>query len=216
MQCWIIAASLAGLLLGPAAGHAATAGLTFDDIEIAPGQPIGNTNDIPQGYGDVPGLLDVRYGAIQALGSAVRRIDDALHYWGSGYSDLQGVAYCCGIGLDGAAEIALLPLGRQGAVTLHSIQFGDYFDRNDGSRMQIFAADDLSAPLFDSGPFDPGTGALTFAGLDITSESGLLIQWATAYNVGADNIQLTVTPLPAGALLLLPALGGLAWLRGRR
>src|SRR5699024_5432238 len=93
------------LLLAPGGAEAAKVELTFGGIEIAPGQPIGNTDRIPQDYGDLPGLLDVRYGAVQELGSAVRRVDDALHYWENRYSDLQGVVYCCGLGLTGAAEI---------------------------------------------------------------------------------------------------------------
>src|SRR5690349_12660986 len=78
---------------------AVTSILVFDDIETTPGTPIGNTEVIPQSYGDLPGLIDVRYGAVTALGSAVRRQDDGLLYWHGGYSDLAGVAFCCGLGL---------------------------------------------------------------------------------------------------------------------
>ncbi|MFW5834049.1 MAG: hypothetical protein ACOCYE_08115, partial [Pseudomonadota bacterium] len=150
MRRVIVAACVAWVSsLHPAA--AKTVVLTFDGLASPSDGPIKNADRIPQHYGDVPGVVDVRYGAVETLQSVVRRADDFLRYWDSGYGGLVDVAYCCGIGLGGAAEIALVPRPGQW-VTLHGMDFADYRRSSDPWQVAVFAIDDLAFFLEVGGP----------------------------------------------------------------
>ncbi len=214
MRAVILGAALAWAI-APASATATTVVLTFAGLLGPSGAPIVGSEPIPPDHGDVPGVVDVRYGAIEALQSAVRRLDDHLRYWATGYGDLVDVAFCCGIGGTGAAEIALVPLNGQ-PVTLHGMDFGDYLGRNDPWQVAVFGIDDLTTPLFHHQAVEPRPATRSFANLDITHPDGLLIRWETAYNVGIDNVAFTVTPLPPAALMLGAGLAALGLARRRR
>jgi hypothetical protein len=200
---------MAGLAIS-ASGHAATTVLTFSgDICTATGNAsCGNGSRIGQNYGDVAGMLDVSHRSYLASNPA-STYEPFLKYWFSGYSGLTDVAWGGpGPTLYGS-EISFAPVGAH-VVTLDSFDFGDYLNRNYGSSASILDAGTM-AVLRMSGPFNPGLTPTTFTPA-VSSANGLILRWGPdAYDVGIDNISVTVTPVPEPGTWAL-MIGGLALL----
>jgi hypothetical protein len=219
---FLLAATLA--LATPAA--ATTVTLDFDgDIctNLASGACF-NGASIDQDYGDIAGQVDVIYDADRGTAAL-----QPLFYWSAGYEDLTGIAY--GVNGGGGLSITLDAMAGY-EISLQSFDIAPYLNRSRNTLVQVIDIEDGGVvfnqdytPLSTS-----GATSLTFSGLQFTSAFGLQINLGPdAWDVGIDNIVFSVTeiddtpgtpdpsviPLPASAVLLLGALGGLSVLRRR-
>ncbi|MBV6323677.1 PEP-CTERM sorting domain-containing protein [Duganella violaceipulchra] len=166
------------------------------------GSIVGCTNygSIAQSYGDVAGVLDVRY-------SAPRVSDTSLSWWDANYNTLRGVAWAVGGDGNSAARIDLVPLNGQ-AVTLGHFDLGAYADTTRGTHLTISAIDGPLLYSYDGNVGGlPGNTASSFNG-SWTSLSGIRIEWSdSAYNVGIDNITYDINPVPEPSAWLMLSLG---------
>lgn len=189
--------------------------LTFDGNICNGGSSCGNGSFIDQSYGDVPGQVDVVYRNVAGGGNPP---PPGLRFWTTDYNDLVNVAWTDGGDGAAIAEIFLSPEpGMQ--VTLNSFDLGAWPDTQRGSQYTIF--DGAFNSLLSSGPLTigifPGNLHNHFTP-NLTSNNGIRIQWGpSAYNVGIDNVNFTVSPIqhstvpePATGLLLAGGLGVLA------
>lgn len=184
--------------------------LTFDG-NICGGAACSDFGTIDKSYGDVAGVVDVQY--LNLVGNTGF---DQLRFWHNDYNDLTNVAWTDGGDQVSRAEIFIKPLNG-GAVTLNSFDLGAYSHTQRNTSFSILDGDNNL--LEDSGGnVLIGVGDVhnhfIFSGL--SSASGIRIQWGpSAYNVGIDNIDFSVSavPLPAPAWLLG---GGLVALLARR
>lgn len=119
----------------------------------------GNTacahySQIGQSYGDVTGVLDVSHrSAVAATGAT---FESYLKYWSTGYSGLTGVAWGGSGPTTHFSEMTFTAgIGQQ--VPLDSLDFGDYLNRNYGSKVAVYDLSNPSgSPLWDGGTFNPG------------------------------------------------------------
>ena len=201
------AASMA-FLVAPSWGSTTVLDFSGDICGPAGDQACASSSQIGANYGDVTGLLDVGYRSYIVSSGAT--YESFLKYWPSGYSNLVGVAWGGANQTGYGSEITLTP-GAGQAVRLNSFDFGDYQNSNTGSSVRIFDGGG-NVLLWDGGSFDPGAVATGFAPA-IGSSNGLVLRWGPdAWNVGIDNISVTVVPEPAGWILLLAGLGALVGL----
>lgn len=159
-----------------------------------------NYDQIGQNYGDVAGQLDVSHRSILSSNGVL--YESYLKYWSTGYSNLTSIAWGGGGPAGYRSEISFTP-GAGQMVTLNSFDFGDYQNRNYGSTVQIY--DSAGALLWDGGAFNPGVTANSFAP-GISNAGTLVLRWGPdGYDVGIDNISVSVSavPEPASWALLL-------------
>lgn len=167
---------------------------------------------INQSYGDTA-EVDVRY--VDLLNPA-----SSLRWWSSNYNNLYGVVWGGNGDVAGQSwnQIQILPTVGQ-AVSLHGFNLGAYptMQRTTNVRILDGAASSL---LLDLGSLLVGTGDVaTAVQTQIISANGVTIEWRdTAYNVGIDDIDFSVVPvpLPAAAWLFLSGLVGLLTLQRQR
>ena len=212
------ALAFAGLAAALPAAHALNVTLDFSgNICGAAGNlACSNYNEIGANYGDQAGALDVSYRSGRTSDGST--YEPFMKFWDNGYSGLQNVAWG---GADSASyfsEITFTPLAGQ-QVTLNSFDFGDYLDRNRGSSVAVY---DLSnVLLWNGGAFDPGLTPTGFSPA-ISSSSGLVLRFGPdGYDVGIDNINLTVSaaalvPEPETYALMLAGLVALGAAARRR
>jgi hypothetical protein len=168
----------------------------------------GDYGYIAQSYGDVAGVLDVRY-------SAPRLEDTTLRWWNANYNNLHGVAWADSSDSDSMGRIDLVPLNGQGVVLTH-FDLGAYANTTRKSTLTITA---IGGPVLFSGEVtagQPGNLATSFDG-SWSGANGIRIEWQdNAYNVGIDNItyrMAAAVPEPAAFLMLalgLICMGGIA------
>lgn len=208
--------ALAALALAAAlpAAHAVDVTLDFSGniCGVAGASVCGNYAQIGQNYGDIAGVLDVSHRSVVAATGVTH--ESFLKYWANDYSNLVGVAWGGADQTGYYSEMTFTP-GAGQQVTLVGFDFGDYANRNYASSVSIF---DLGGSLlWNGGSFDPGLTSTHFAP-SITSSNGLVLRWGPdGYDVGIDNIQLTVgtattaptAPVPEPETWAL-LLGGLA------
>lgn len=206
----------AAAMLGAAATPASAVVLTFDgNICESTGGVCTTNSQIREDYGDIPGVLDVQYRNLLGNTSVTK-----LRFWTTDYNDLVNVAWTDGGDGGSRAEIFLKPLNGS-IVTLNGFDLGAWPDTQRTSTFTILDGD--GNLLTDSGGnitigIQPGNlhSSFDFSLLDISSASGIRIQWGpSAFNVGIDNIDFSMSaiPLPAPAWLLG---GGLLTLVARR
>lgn len=178
----------------------------------------GNSSLIPNSYGDVAGIVDVRYD--RRVGEGV--VDARLSWWNANYSNLTGVAWGGSNDSSGTAEIFLDPApGMQ--VTLRGFQLGAWQNTNRNTYIRIL--DGSGDVLAAGGPLGTAASKITISGslastfdFSLASEEGIRIQWGpSAFNVGIDNIRFSVTPIPEpGTWALMGAGLALLGVAGRR
>jgi hypothetical protein len=164
--------------------------LTFDGA-ICNGASCTVSDPIDQSYGDIPGQLDVIYTSRVAGGNTTTHLS-FLRWWGVGYSDLVNVAWGGSNDIAGVAEIALIPApGFQ--VRLNGFDLGSFNSASRGSQYTIY--DSAYNPLISSGAITVNGNVHSHFAFNLTSAQGLIIQWGpSAFNVGIDNVDFTVTP----------------------
>ncbi|MBK6657481.1 MAG: VPLPA-CTERM sorting domain-containing protein [Proteobacteria bacterium] len=214
-----IFAALAGALtLGSAllATPVNAAVLTFDGDVCEPSGTCSDSSLISQSYGDVAGVLDVQYANLAGNPGIA-----SLRFWGTDYNDLVRVAWTDGGDGGSRAEIFLKPLNG-GVVTLNSFDLGAWPDTQ---RTTSFTILDGDGNLLASSGGDitigiqPGNLHNHFDFGDVASNTGIRIQWGpSAFNVGIDNVDFSVSavPLPAPAWLLGAGVVALAARRRRK
>lgn len=164
-------------------------------------------------YGDVPGALEVSFRNLQGEPGI-----NELRYWGSGYGDLQGVAWTRRSDAVSQAEIFLKPLNGR-VVTLSAFDLGAFNGTARQSQFTILDGD--FNVLFTSGLLTiPAQLHSHFEFNGLTTTNGIRIQWGpSAFNVAIDNIDFTASfagqpvPVPPAIILLV---GGAALLLSRR
>ena len=161
-----------------------------------------------QAYGDVPGVVNVTY-------TDVNIPTRSLLWWDTNFNNLYGVAYSSGNDGDSSARIDLEP-GSGLQVTLDSFRLGAYSNQTRATNVVIYAIGEPSPLYVYAGTVGNGSIDSTLFDLDLTSASGIRIEWSdSAANVGIDQIHFTVTPVPepgaaALAAAAASALGALA------
>jgi hypothetical protein len=202
-------------------GTAGAALLTFDaavceDTQIA----CANGLKIHQSVGD-SAELDVVYANRTGPGNAPEFATNlsGIRWFNTGYGDLAGVLWARGDG--GVGEIALRPVdGFQ--VSLTGFDLGSFYADTatswaiyDGDYNLLAASGPLVLDAFGT------SGRIHYHyDFDLTSASGLVIQWGPdSANVALDNLQFDLAPVPAPASVVLFATGLAAaagWRRKRR
>ena len=165
----------------------------------------GNGVFIAQSYGDVAGVLDVRY--------SMPRFETSfsLKWWAEFYNDLYGVLWADSSDGDSQAAIDLVPAAGR-AVTLQGLDLGSYSVPARNTTLVISDLGSGSVLYTRTGMVGEASNkATTFNFSNLSSTSGLRILWQdSAYNVGIDNIRYTVSAVPEPGAWLLMAGGLLA------
>jgi hypothetical protein len=205
----LLAAVFSALALG---ANAAT--LDFSGT-ICSGSACSNGSAIDQSYGDIAGEIDVRYDADRATGNL-----DNLFFWSTGYETLSGVAY--GKLNGGGLSIALV--AEDGFdVMLTGFDIAPYINRVRDTAVQII--DLATNTILVNDTYTPLSvdGVTSYSGSWMSTEGLQINLGPDAWDVAIDNIQfasieesLTPIPLPAGGLLLLSGLFGMAAFKRRR
>ncbi len=157
----------------------------------------GNNDLIVDTYGDVAGIVDVRYDRL--VGDPIS--DRRLSWWDADYSELRGVAWGGNGDLAGTAEIFLDPAPGQ-QVTLSGFQLGAWPNQDRMTYIRIL--DGSGDVLAEGGSLGSAASKITISGVSsstfnfaLTSDEGIRIQWGpSAYNTAIDNIRFSVTPIP--------------------
>jgi hypothetical protein len=181
---------------------------------VGPATTCGNSSYLLQSHGDIPGVLDVSYLAPRqsAIGT--------LYWWSTSYNDLYGVLWAPAGDSNSEARIDFLPLQEGSMVTLNSFDLGAYPNTTRNTTVSIVELGTGNTLFSYSGAVGNGSLNATAFTPMVSSASGLRLVWQdSAYNVGVDNISLSISPVPEADTLALAAVGlavaGLS-LRSRR
>lgn len=157
---------------------------------------------LQQSYGDVPGLLDVSYLAPRLGGNRT------LYWWNTSYNNLFGVVWAPGSDSDSEARIDFRPLQEGAEVTLNSFDLGAYANTTRNTTVSVVDLGTGNTLFSYSGPVGNGSLNATAFTPSVSSAKGLRLVWQdSAYNVGVDNISLSVTPVPEANAFALAAVG---------
>ena len=161
-----------------------------------------NFSYISQDHGDVAGVVDLSYAAPRL------NTGESLRWWAADYNNLFGVAWANGSDGDSLARIEIVPVQPGTAVALSGFDLGAYPNVTRNTTLNIFAIGQTT-PLFTfAGSVGNSTVAATHFSLNLSSATGLRIEWAdSAYNVGIDHIEFTVGAVPEPGTWALWAAG---------
>jgi hypothetical protein len=172
----------------------------------------GNGSYLSQSYADIAGVVDVDFASPRLTTS------ESLRWWGTNYNNLFGVAWANNSDADSRARIVIKAVDPTAAVTLQSFDMGAYSLTTRNTNINVYAIGG-GAPLYTfSGAVGNSNISATSFAPNITVVGGLWLEWAdSAYNVGIDNIQYTISavPEPAAALLMMAGVAGLLMARRR-
>lgn len=217
-----------GLLISQAALAATHTTLTFDGgVGVATnicsstfdgqGSAVmcSNNATIAQSYGDISGVLDVQYSAPRLTGAS------SLYWWNTAYNNLYGVVWAAGGDSNSKARITLLPLEAGSVLTLNSFDLGAYANTTRATTVTVTEVGTGNILFSYSGNVGNSNLSATSFSPSVSSSAGLQLTWQdSAYNVGIDNISLSITPVPeAGSVAMtlagLGVMGLAAWRRQR-
>ena len=172
--------------------------LSFDGA-ICDGEECSNGDAIDQSYGDQMDsagnrYVDVRYsaGLDASTAGVIAPVGRAFEFWGSGYADLQNVAY-------GSSSSTMQQIYLRGDVQLNRFELGGFSTRT--CRVIVLDAFDGSV-LFQQDEADISSSTATsFSGpWSGQNATGIVIQLGPdLYNTAIDNIDFayrSTTPLP--------------------
>jgi hypothetical protein len=197
---------------GPAAPTICTAAASGAGALIG----CGNGGYLSQSYGDVAGVVDVDYSAPRQTAAT------SLRWWDTGYNNLRGVAWADSSDANSLARIAIKAVDTTATVTLQSFDLGAYPNSTRATTLNVYAIGG-GAPLYTfAGSVGNGSVSANSFTPNISVVGGLWLEWAdSAYNVGIDNIQYTVSavtpvPEPETVMMMLAGLAGLSLVVRRR
>lgn len=207
----IVVASIAAMAMNTQA-----AVLTFDSGVACGSTSCNNNSYVSQSYGDVAGSVDVSY-------VNVNNPNLSLRWWDSNYNNLRGVLWADGSDASSWARIEIRSL-TGGNVTLNGFDFGAYFNTSRDTHIRITNIGGDSLFYSYSGPVGStvNNSATAFVLGNVTAQGGLWIDWKnSAYNVGIDNIDYSVTatppvPEPETYAMLMAGLGLVGFMARRR
>lgn len=157
-------------------------------------------------YGDIPGVLDVGYSYLATSGAT-----GLLGWWGAGYDELNGVAWSTVSAPGTLARISLTPLGGQQSVHLQSLQLGSWEVTGAGrtETLNIYRIGNPVPAFSFSGTIGRNNLSTLFSP-DLTSSTGLLIEWTNPWWTAIDNVRFdlpSAVPEPGAVWLMLLGLG---------
>lgn len=205
---------------------ATTLGAQTTTMDFSSLQPYNNYDPLPQTFGDHANL-NVSNRTLTGFGNQPLASCSGVGLWNPGYSALSGAAFACGNG--GVGELFFQP-GAGKNVTLASLYVGSYPSTNG-----VGPSRPMTVSVFDTGwnQLFTFSGNITVNQLitpNVTSASGLYLQWGTDWNTGVNLIETTVmdipggpvdppittAPEPASIVLMASGLGAVALMRRRR
>ena len=185
----------------------------------------GSGSRFSQGYGDQPGVLDVRYDTPRV--TPAQDMDWGLYWWAASYNNLFGVLWAGTGDDDSLGRIDLAPLQAGLGVRLNGFDLGAYPNTTRTTTVEVrdLLTDDLLWSYGGAvGLSTPGENVATSFSPAVFSTHGLRIEWRdSAFNVGIDNIDFSLqsadvqgVPEPAAAVLWVGlAAAGARWRRRR-
>jgi hypothetical protein len=159
--------------------------------------------DIGSHYGDVPGIVDVRFDGV-----AKNDVENPMNWGSTGFNDLVGVAYGnSGEDNFAAAEIVIESLDGH-PIRLLGFDLGAWLNQTRrsqwtildyGTGVELARTGTANDPLVWIGERATATSPTrsTPVALDLTSDTGFRIQWGPgSWNVGIDNVRFEAGPFP--------------------
>lgn len=184
------------------------------DASSGNGTVMACTNDayIAQSYGDIAGMVDVRY-------AAPRLSDTSLQWQDTGFNNLQGVARAAGSEDNSMGRVDLVPLNGM-AIALTHFDLGAFPNTFRHTEIWIYDLNgNLLAGLFGSVVGNERDNLPSSFNGNWFSPSGIRIEWAdSAHSVGIDNItyNFAAVPEPSAYMRFAFGLAALALLMRRR
>ncbi len=171
---------------------------------------------LSQSYGDVAGVVDVTYSAPRYTPA------ESLRWWAGNYNSLYGVLFASGSDADSLARIEIRALQPEATVTLTGLDLGAFPNTTRSTQLNVYAIGG-GTPLFSySGNVGEPGDLPTHFSFNLTVPGGLWIEYRdSAYNVGIDNIDFSLSAVPEPKTWALwaaglAAIGGLASRRRAR
>jgi hypothetical protein len=166
----------------------------------------GNYGGISQSYGDVAGIVNMSYESVDSGGTS-------LLYFGSGYSELQGVVFALGSATNSHGRITLNAAPGQ-TISLLGFDLGAWRYPSDTSRFTTLSVKNGNSSQDYAQALEVSTTTSSHIGTTYFGAAGagqtVTLEWKNdAFNVGLDNLHFSVTqvPEPETYALLLAGLG---------
>lgn len=220
LHALFISLTASGLLLASTASQGSVLDFNYNAAQITttdafgngPLLPLGSSNYVSQGYGDVSGQLDVSYRYLDTSNNHIA----GLLTWPNGYDDLPFAAWN-GVQSGGdRAQVELASLNGS-LVSLNSFNLGSWSDANGKQEtVKVFELGNPTAIFEFTGLIGVNDQSNLFE-INTSSTKGFLIEWTNPWWTGISNINHSVSavPVPASIWLFASALAGLVGLRRR-